>query len=32
MTHMTPADRLDVRDVEVCDYAVYPMECARSVG
>lgn len=28
MTHKTPADRLDVRDVEVCDYAVYPVECA----
>ncbi len=23
---MTPADRLDVRDVDVCDYFVYPVE------
>ena len=25
---VVPADRLEVRDVEVCDYAVYPVECA----
>ena len=25
---VAPADRLEVRGVEVCDYAVYPVECA----
>lgn len=25
---VVPADRLEVRDVKVCDYAVYPVECA----
>lgn len=25
---VTPVDRLEVRGIEVCDYAVYPIECA----